>query len=74
MPEVDLLISGAITSVSITRRATQVLLVKSVTQSAALSFDSKAIDARTGSILSSGTFSGQSDKSATGGELFRSTR
>ena len=70
MPEVDLLISGAITSVSITRRATQVLLVKSVTQSAELSFDSKAIDARTGAILSSGTFSGQSDKSATGVELF----
>lgn len=69
-PEVDLLISGAITSVSVTRRATQVLLVKSVTQSAELSFDSKAIDARTGSILSSGTFSGQSDKSATGVELF----
>ena len=55
---------------SITRRATQVLLVKSVTQSAELSFDSKAIDARTGAILSSGTFSGQSDKSATGVELF----
>jgi len=70
MPEMDLLISGAITSVSITRRATQVLLVKSVTQSAELSFDSKAIDARTGAILSSGTFSGQSDKSATGVELF----